>query len=151
MSQKRLAEERAAKNVCIICEDGGGRITRGLCIKHHTRYVTSRKQIPVDRRDAYDEFLVENGLLLPSRKGRRVDPDENEFALAMSEFLSNSSPASQLAEEFATEDAAKRLAAEIGADAEAEQEENPVPEKPTSAPAVKKSPKRGRAGGKRKG
>lgn len=101
MNQQQVARERAAKNVCIICEEDGGRLTRGLCIKHHTRYVTARKKIPEDRREAYDEYLVANGLLLPSRKGRRVDPDANEFAVAAGEFLAGSTPAAQrLAEEM---------------------------------------------------
>ena len=128
MNQRQLAEERAAKGVCIICEDGSTRITRGLCIKHHTRYMTSRRLIPEDRRGAYDDYLVSKGLLLMSRKGRRVDPNENEYALAAEEFLAGGIEP--------VDDAAQQLAEHMVNHASAE-------------PPIEKAPKKGRAGNKK--
>lgn len=94
MDQRRIAHERAEKGVCILCEDDATRITRGLCVKHHTRYLTARKRVEAKGGDpdAYDEYLIGLGLLLPSRKGKRLDPSENVFDETVADFLGLPSP-----------------------------------------------------------
>lgn len=107
MDQLQLARERAAKGQCIVCGSNDTRITRGLCVKHHTRYHKQRNAIKAGGHDveAFDEALIERGLLLPSKQGRSVDPDEDVFASVARELF-QVSPSEQLADEMLAESAA---------------------------------------------
>jgi hypothetical protein len=101
MDQLQLARERAANGQCIICGSNDTRITRGLCVKHHTRYHKQRNAIKAGGHnvEAFDEALIERGLLLPSKQGRSVDPDEDVFASVARELF-QVSPSEQLADEM---------------------------------------------------
>jgi hypothetical protein len=126
MTPKETAFERDARGVCIICEESDPNRRLGLCVKHYTRFRKALRRIPPDKRDAFEEHLVEAGLLMPKRKGRRVDPREDVYADAAAEFLSGHkpTPAEQLAEHMADQAVEEQAAA--------------------------KPPKKGRAGAKRK-
>lgn len=135
MNAREIAYQRDARGVCIICEDDKSQRRRGLCIKHYTRYTTSRKELPEDQRDAYDEYLVSKGLLMSSQQGRRVDPNDNEFALAMQDFLTDQATADTPASRRGKR-SSQQLAKHMAGEAADEQAEKP--------------PKKGRAGGRKK-
>ncbi|MDX1964122.1 MAG: hypothetical protein SFX18_13295 [Pirellulales bacterium] len=85
MQQRELAKERESRRVCIVCEDGSTRITRGLCAKHYEKYRAKFLSLPLEKRPKYDEFLIERGLLMPNRQGKKLD-DDDPFADALDQF-----------------------------------------------------------------
>ena len=53
---------------------------------HYSRWDKQRKAMPEDHRDGYDARLIEEGYLLPSRRGGRPVSDD-VFADIAAEFL----------------------------------------------------------------
>ncbi|MEM9645594.1 MAG: hypothetical protein AAF989_11435, partial [Planctomycetota bacterium] len=50
--------------------------SRGLCPTHHSRFHRQRREMSPESRVAFEEKLVELGMLLPARKpGRKVEQD----------------------------------------------------------------------------
>lgn len=69
---------------CLLC-DKPTRL-RGLCAMHYQRYRRQWLAFAPERRDDFDEFLIQSGRLMPPEKGNSA-PD-NEFAEAAKEFAS---------------------------------------------------------------
>jgi len=66
--------------------------------------------VSASQREEWEEGLIEAGLLLPSRQGRKLSPEEDRFAAYTAEFLATK-------DQRSPEDA-QRLAEELVKDAE---------------------------------
>lgn len=86
MTQKQIAYERDAKNLCIVCGEAATGRRRGLCTKDYERYRTALKSIPSGKREEWESLCVERGLLMPNRQGRPPVTDD-VFAELSAEFL----------------------------------------------------------------
>jgi hypothetical protein len=53
---------------------------------HHGRFMTALRAIPRDKREEFEQSLIEKGMLLPARRGQKLRPDEDEFRIALVEF-----------------------------------------------------------------
>jgi hypothetical protein len=76
--------ENDAKNHCLVCGEIKP-LQRGLCEADYQRFRRQRDKLPADQQDAFEEMLINKGLLLPSRQGQRNV--ENVFADELAKFL----------------------------------------------------------------
>ena len=84
---KARAEERAASGQCIICGAEKVKLRLGLCPKHHGRYKAELAKVSPENREDFEAKLIEAGMLLPNRKGQKLRPEDNEFAVFREKML----------------------------------------------------------------
>lgn len=78
--------QRNAEGKCVICNTPSERRTRGLCEKHRGRFQRALSEISPEKRPAFEADLIAKGMLLPNRKGQKLRPEDDEFAVALGEF-----------------------------------------------------------------
>lgn len=88
---------------CIICGERQGRITRGLCIRYHGRYIAAVKGMNAPERAEFEAHLIAAGKLLPDRKGQKLRPEDDEFASALKAFREKSKPEAEAKPEVEAE------------------------------------------------
>ncbi len=86
MKPKQRAEQLDQAGKCILCEKPAETRTRGLCRMHHGRFISSLKKLHPDKHSAFESLLIEQGKLLPSRRGQKLSTEQDEFAQALLQF-----------------------------------------------------------------
>jgi hypothetical protein len=87
MDAKQRAIEQDLRGECIVCGVASTGRRRGLCVTDYTRYRTALLRCEDDaEREAWEEYAVETGRLLPSRQGQRGGVEDDVFAVSLEEF-----------------------------------------------------------------
>lgn len=130
-----------------MCGESGKTLTRGLCPAHHALYLRTRKTAADP--EALDRHLISVGLLLPSRQGRRLSPDENPFLVALAELEGLPSPE---AAHHKAKKAARKPADEAAADLveQAGEIAKELDEQSSDEQTAKKTTRKSKAGGRPK-
>ena len=85
----------STESKCIVCGEVTTSVQRGLCIRCYERFRRAKQKVAAAERLEFEQLLVDNGQLLPSRQGKSVVDDV--FADAAAAFMaSRSSEAEQL-------------------------------------------------------
>jgi hypothetical protein len=92
MSPEQLAEQLAAEGKCIICNAPADALQRGLCERHRGRFKAAIAKISPENREAFEAQLIANGKLLPNRRGQKLRPEDDEFAVELAAFQASSTP-----------------------------------------------------------
>lgn len=87
MGHQQDAEKLDAEERCIVCGEPSKVRRRGLCPKHHMRFVRARQQLAASEQESFEAMLIEQGQLLPNRRGQKLGEGEDEFAEALKAFL----------------------------------------------------------------
>jgi hypothetical protein len=85
---KETIKKRAGIEECLICglkKSENNRIRRGLCVNHYQQFQRALSGIEPSKQDAFEQMLIDNGQLLPSRQGQREEP--NPFSEAAQQFM----------------------------------------------------------------
>lgn len=86
-ASQQKAIDRAARNCCIVCNTESRGLRRGLCVTDYTRFRTAWRQVPRDQRKQFEELLIKEGQLMPSRQGQRGGLEEDVFQRFLTQFL----------------------------------------------------------------
>lgn len=81
--EKAEAEDKAGR--CIVCGKAEEGRKRGLCEQHYQELRRKSKAVRRADREEYEQFMIDRGLLLPSRQGQRLV--ESTIGDATEEFL----------------------------------------------------------------
>jgi len=92
MDAKERAEQLERDGCCIICGEKAEPRNRGLCDKHRGRFKTALAKIPPENREAFEAQLIANGKLLPNRRGQKLRPEDDEFAVELAAFQAAATP-----------------------------------------------------------
>lgn len=85
MTPKEKAEAADRDGNCIVCGKAEEGRKRGLCEQHYQELRRKSRSVKRADREEYESFLIERGLLLPSRQGQRIT--ESAIGDATEEFL----------------------------------------------------------------
>lgn len=66
------------------CSQSSARLRRGLCNAYYAQFRRELDRLPAEEQDEFDDYLVAQGRLLPSRQGQR--DSDRVFADAVEEF-----------------------------------------------------------------
>lgn len=131
MSDTSEILQRDQEGRCIVCGKKSRDRRRGLCIADYNRFRNALAQVPPDQRGRFEKLLIEQGKLLPSRQGKRLD-DENAYEIELRKFLAQLHR--ETSDQRSDEDA-EALADQLISDAEEIQGEtsNQKPKKPAKS------------------
>lgn len=116
---------------CLICGQVTKKMTRGLCSVHYLQFNRHKNRLPFDVRDAFDEAMVDRGMILavgpPGPRGK-----EDPFAVFAAEFeavaTGEKRPKSTVREE--AEEIAKEVAEKLDS---AKKKKAATPKKPRTS------------------
>jgi len=86
MNARQRAIRADSEGRCIQCGKAEGHRRRGLCNTDYMRFIKARNQLDESHVEEYEERLMDQGLLLPSRQGQRKPPADNIYATVAAEF-----------------------------------------------------------------
>lgn len=95
--QKAMEADRAGR--CIVCDKLEADRRRGLCVLHYNRFRSALQSVPAKNRDQFQQKLIDEGHLLPSKQGQRVDLHDDVFAQVAEQFLARADAESLLDED----------------------------------------------------
>lgn len=75
-----MAKENDEPEGCLVCGNTTPKMTRGLCSAHYLQFNRSKNKIPEEKRQAFDDEMVELGLVLPAGRAGRRKRYEDPFA-----------------------------------------------------------------------
>ena len=82
---KKAVDAKIAANECLLCEQPAER--RGLCAQHYGDYRVALMKVPHDKRYEFVAKLIQDGHLLPSRQGQRLNAPVTPFDIAAQEIV----------------------------------------------------------------
>ena len=113
MNPEQRAEQLAAEGKCIICNAPAEALQRGLCERHRGRFKAAIAKISPEKRPEFEADLIEQGMLLPNRKGQKLRPEDDEFPVALGKFQAKTESGAAPLADVNDEALAQQLAADL--------------------------------------
>lgn len=83
---KKAVEAKVAAGQCLLCSEPQHK--RGLCTQHYGEYRVALSRVPHSKRSEFNARLIQEGQLMPSRQGQRLNVPPSPFLQMAQEVTS---------------------------------------------------------------